>query len=127
MFNAQLSNTLSNSASEESIWCQFYTLKNTKVLLGCIYKSPNTTEQNEKVFFSLLELANKSMSINDKVCIMGDFNYPSIKWNGIITHDRGFEFVETICVAYLYQIVTKPTRNRLCQTADINYLVLVND
>ena len=50
------------------------------------------TEQNEKVLFSLLELANKSMSINEKFCIMGDFNYPSIKCNGILTNVRDFDF-----------------------------------
>ena len=80
--NAQLFNTLNDGGFEESVWCQLSTFNNTKVLLGCIYKSPNTTEQNEKILFSLLELANKSISNNDKICIMGDFNNPSIKWNG---------------------------------------------
>ena len=63
--NAQLFNTLNDSGFEESVWCQFSTLNNTMVLLGCIYKSPNTTEQNVKIIFSLLELANKSISNND--------------------------------------------------------------
>ena len=106
---------------------QFSTLNNTKVLLGCIYKSPNTTEQNVKILFSLLELANKSISNNDKICIMGDFNYPSIKWNGILTHDRDVEFAEAILDAYLYQMVTKPTRSRHVHSANITDVVLVND
>ena len=88
--SAQLFNTLDNSGFEECFCCQFSTLNNTKVLLGCIHKSPNTTEQNEKILFSLLKLANKSISNDDKICIMGDFNYPSIKWNGILTHYRDF-------------------------------------
>ena len=83
--NVQLFNTLNDSGFEESVWCQLSTLNNTKVLLGCVYKSSNTTEQNVKILFSLLELANKSISNNDKICIMGDFNYPSIKWNRILT------------------------------------------
>ena len=58
---------------------------------------------------------------------MGDFIYPSIKWNGISTHVRDLIFVETICDAYLYQMVAKPIRSRLGQTASINDLVLVND
>ena len=125
--NAQLFNTLNDSGFEESVWCQFSTLNNTKVLLGCIHKSPNTTEKNEKILFSLLELANKSISNNDKFCIMGDLNYLSIKWNANLTHNRDFEFVEAICNAYLYQMVTKPTRSRLGHTANITDLVLVND
>ena len=62
--------TLNNSAFEESVWCQYNTLNNTKVLLGCMYKRPKAIEQNENVVFSLLELANKSMSNNDKICII---------------------------------------------------------
>ena len=96
--NAQLFNTINDSGFEESVWCLSSTLNNTKVLLGCIYESPNTTEQNVQILFSLLELANKSISINDYMCIMGDFNFRSIKWNGNLTHDRDFEFVEAIAM-----------------------------
>ena len=35
--NAQLFNTLNGSGFEESVCCQFSTINNTKVLLGCIY------------------------------------------------------------------------------------------
>ena len=59
--NAQLFNALNKSEFWEFIWCQFNTLNNSKVLLRCIYKSPKTTEQNEKITFSLFELANKSI------------------------------------------------------------------
>ena len=58
---------------------------------------------------------------------MGDLNYLSIKWNANLTHNRDFEFVEAICDAYLYQMVTKPTKSRLGHTANITDLVLVND
>ena len=47
--NAQLFHTLNDSGLEESVWCQISTLNNTKVLLGCIYTSPNTTEKNQKI------------------------------------------------------------------------------
>ena len=102
--NAQLFITLNDSGFEESVWCQFSTLNNTKILLGCIYKSPNATELSRKILFSLSELANKSISNNKKVFILGDFHYPSIKWNGISTYGD-FEFVEAIHDAYLYQIL----------------------
>ena len=42
--SAQLFNTLNDSGFEESVWGELSTLNNTKILLGCIYKSPNTTE-----------------------------------------------------------------------------------
>ena len=125
--NAQLFNTLNDSGFEESVWCQFSTLNNTKVLLECIYKYPITTEQIEKIIFSVFELANKYISNNDNICIMEDFYYPRIKWTCILTHDRDFRNFETICDSCLYQMVTKPTRSRLGQTANITDLVLVND
>ena len=58
---------------------------------------------------------------------MGDFNYPSVKWNGILTHDKDFEFAETIYGAYLCLMVTKPTGSRLGQAENITDLVVVND
>ena len=48
-----------------------------------------------------------------------------VKW--YLTHHRDFEFVEAICDAYLYQMVTKPTIIRLVQTSNITDLVLAND
>ena len=45
--SAQLFNTLCNCAFEKSVSCQCNALNNTKVLLGCIYKSTNISEQNE--------------------------------------------------------------------------------
>ena len=45
-----------------------------------------------------------------QLSVLGDFpDFISIKWNGILAHDRDFEFVEAICDAYLCQMVTKPT------------------
>ena len=88
--NARLFISLNDSGFWESVWRQLGTLNNIKVLLGCIHKSPNTTEPNEKILFTLLELADKSISNNDEICIMGDFNYPHIKLNGILTHYRYF-------------------------------------
>ena len=45
----------------------------------------------------------------------------------ILAHVLDFEFVEGVHDAYLYQMVTKPTRSRLGQTANITDLVLVNN
>ena len=63
--------------------------------------------QNDKILFSLLELADISMSNKNTICTIGDFNYPSIKWKSILTHVRDFKFVEAICHAYLYLMVIR--------------------
>ena len=83
--------------------------------------------QQSIVLFNLLELANKSTSNDYKICIIGDFNYVSIKWNGISAHVEDFEYAEAIRNAFHYQMAANPTRSKLGQTANINDLLLVND
>ena len=85
-----------------SITQRFYWDVFTKVLIQL---------RKMRKFFSLLESANKSMSINDEICLMRNFNYPSIKWNGILAHVRDLEIIETINDAYQYLMVPKPTRS----------------
>ena len=66
--------------SSMSVFCSFNDGNNESVLIGCIYKSPNSTIENTIEMYKLL----KSMTIKRfmKVCIVGDFNYPNIKWKG---------------------------------------------
>ena len=62
-----------------------------------------------------------------KVCIVGDFNFPTIKskgeWSGVTDN----EFIMCLRKAFLLQMVDKPTRIRLGQTGNILDLVLVNE
>ena len=80
--SAQLFNTLNNSGFEESVWCQFSSLNNTQVLLGFTYKSSNTTERHEKILLCLFELANKSISNNDKFVLWDTSIIPVL--NGMV-------------------------------------------
>ncbi len=51
-----------------------------KLLIGCVYRSPNSDEENTQALNDLFEeiaaLGNKFTHI----LIMGDFNYPGIDW-----------------------------------------------
>ena len=51
-----------------------------KVLTGRIYKSPNSTEKNTQELLKLM----KSDLLNNyyKIYIVGNFNYPSVRWDG---------------------------------------------
>ena len=68
---------LSNHDFDESMWCKFKSADGENVLIGCLYKSPNTTQDNINRLINLL----KTNEINqfDKICIMGDFNYSNIQ------------------------------------------------
>ena len=61
----------------------------------------------------------------DKIIIVGDFNYPTILWDGSWSGPRNNTFIECLRDAYLCQAVNKPTRRREGQKANILDLVLV--
>ena len=62
-----------------------------------------------------------------KVCIVGDFNFPNIKWKGEWPGIMGNAFIECLREAFLLQMEDKPTKLRLGQTGNILDLVLVNE
>ena len=122
----ECTNTI-NKGFEECVFCEFNGKNQEKVLLGCMYKSPNSSKQNvEKMIDTLKNLSTEDYDI---ICIAGDFNYPKIQWEGGgIETGENFVFVECLKDAYLEQKVVKPTRNvRLDQKANIVDLVLIND
>jgi exonuclease III len=97
----------------ESIWCEMDLKDNDKLLIGCIYRSPNSSLQNN-------ELLNQSLKIAAETCshilIMGDFNHPDINWdNGTSPPDenhRATKFLEAVRDSFLHQHVTQPTHIR---------------
>ena len=111
--------------SRNVFFCEIEGAYSEKILLGCMYKSPNSSKEN--IQNMLQTLKSEEMKKYDIICITGDFNYPKVKWNGVNTGDNEI-FVESLNDAFLIQKVNKPTRNvRLDQQANIVDLVLVND
>ena len=54
-------------------------VKNSNLLFGCVYRSPNSSPENNIKLNSLIQSAfnlNASMTV-----IVGDFNYKEIDWN----------------------------------------------
>ena len=124
-FNATPCSILNDDIFEESVWCQFSNYKKEKVLIGCIYKSPNSSQENVNSLLELLK--NPFLQCFKHICIVGDFNYPKIKWDDRWTSLEDNKFVETLRDAFLLQMVNKPTRKRTGQAENILDLILVND
>ena len=62
----------------ESVWVEVM-VDGTKVLVGCIYRSPNTSDaDNNEALRTLMEKLNSW----PHVLVMGDFNYPALNWTG---------------------------------------------
>ena len=116
-----------NENFEECVFCEFEGANKEKILVGCMYKSPNSTKENIDNMINTIR--NENMQKYDVICITGDFNYPNIKWNSLNTDSIENErFIESIKDAFLTQKVEKPTRNvRMDQQANIVDLVLIND
>ncbi len=56
------------------------------------------------------------------MCVVGDFNYMGINWNGVIGDSDSEEFLKALQDNFLKQVVTEPTRD-----ANILDLVLTKD
>ncbi len=48
---------LTNSVFSESVWCSIHLSGNDKLLIGCVYRSPSSSEQNNTLLNELLESA----------------------------------------------------------------------
>ena len=116
---------LNAQAFQEAVWCSFESMSKVKVLLGCIYKSPNSNDDNVKNLLDMM--LSDVLKCYDKICVMGDFNYPNVCWQGNWTSTKDETFIECIRDAYLYQMVKAPTRRRGDQRPTLDDLILVND
>ena len=75
-FHAKSVDILNSHEFEESTWCSFESNDKEKILIGCIYKSPSSSYDNYILLKDLLN--SQEISKYDKMCIMGDFNFPKL-------------------------------------------------
>lgn len=123
--NVKECDVMNDSDFEECLWINFKTEDGHSILFGCIYKSPNTTAENEDKLFEMLK--KDFIQKFDSVCITGDFNFPGIVWNGLWTGERNEKLINSLRDAFLIQMVNKPTRRREGQKANLLDLVIVNN
>jgi len=113
----------------ESTWIQFRVKGGDKVTAGCVYRSPNSSDENNR---NLISLMNKIATPDrSHLLIMGDFNLPGIDWDeDSCPHNEAHIetlFLESIRDTYLYQHVTEPTRVKVDQQPNILDLILTNE
>ena len=125
--NAHECEELNNVKLKESIWCSFTTPTEGKVLIGCVYRSPNTSDKvNDELLFELLQ--SDKMKKYDKICIVGDFNYPNVTFNGSFQGGTlGEEIRKKLEDAFMVQKVSEPTRRRENQRPTRDDWILTND
>ena len=104
----------------ESVFCQIETTAGAPLTVGCIYRSPASSDENNAALCNLL----RSCQIPN-CCVVGDFNFPDIDWP--VFQGRRLcdcDFVEAVVDAGFVQHVSLPTRLNPDHILD---LVLSND
>ena len=62
----------------ESVWCRIDLAGSDKLLLGCVYRRPNSTIDNNQKLLNLFARVNE-INLSHSL-IMGDFNIKEIDW-----------------------------------------------
>jgi hypothetical protein len=96
-----------NKAKLESVWSKILSdaVKGHVLPVGGCYKSPNADGNEVEELFKVIEKA-----ADDKVLIMGDFNFPGINWDTLESGTNAIEFKDQVMDNYLIQHVHEPTR-----------------
>ena len=118
------------SEFQEQVWVEIKLVGGDRLLIGCLYMSPSGPRlQNIGAFAALLEhviQANPS-----HLLITGDFNMPEVDWvNNVVNASPGHPAHKFLCAtqdAFLFQHVTRPTRYRRDQTANVLDLIFSNE
>jgi hypothetical protein len=118
--------------------CMFLMLKsdNFRFLIGNVYRSPNSSNENDRNLNSLLDYLE--MKFRMPTLLVGDFNFSNIEWymhdstSGADTRGVGLTETEMIFINSLrenlfHQHVVKPTRQRGTDIPHILDLIITSD
>ena len=123
--NAQVFNGFENHVFKEHMWCSFETINKEKVLIGVMYHSGSSTEDNTQDLHNVLR--SEIFNSFDRVVICGDYNYPTAKWDGSWSNEKDESFYEAVRDGFFTQHVNKPTRYREGQQSNVLDLVFTRD
>ena len=116
---------------KDAVWCEVGLINNDKLLVGCLYRSPNIQENDNLTFNKMINTTLEERTYSH-LLMVGDFNLPDINWNTWTApsdniEDKNNIFLEILRDHYLYQHTDKPTRGRGTQKSNIIDLVLTNE
>jgi len=102
---------LSGLHIEDSVWCIITRSDDTKMLVGVIYRSPQSSIENDNT----LNAAMSNIYNYHDCSELGDFNVPNIDWIDLTCSisDTSFtqQFLDARLDSYLTKHVTSPTRH----------------
>ena len=118
-----------NSDFKDQIWVRIELSTNHKILVGGLYRSPNSDITNNDHLINLFDQLTNRIKGMDTI-IMGDFNFKEIDWKHMTvatsnTHPA-YRLFEKINDLFIEQVVLEPTRHRKGQTPNTLDWVLTN-
>ena len=124
--------TRSNLQSDfsEVILLEIQLQRKDTLLFGCFYRNGSGSSQNNNNMRNLLNsIVQKNFS---HICLVGDFNYPSINWEtwqpaNENEESEEYKLIECLRENYLSQHVTQPTRVRGTDEPSTLDLIITND
>ena len=127
--NAIQVDDLTDMDFKESIWCETRLSDEDNLMIGCVYRSPNSPDENNAHLWNLLNAACAKQ--NSHLLIMGDFNFPEIDWDSWtssagISHASN-KLLDCLQDNYLFQEVRCFNRYREGQQPSHLDLVIVNE
>ena len=118
-----------NQNFEESTSCKINLSGDDNMIIGCVYRSQNSTRENSLYLFD--KLRDISGGNQTHLLILGFFNIKRINWNNINstgneTHTSAL-FLECLTDSFLYQHFKEPTRYRSQNVPSILDLILTSE
>ena len=131
---------------DKSIFCKISTNKNEHLIIGIHYRSPNSSELDNKNLLEQINIvSNKCLKSGEKLVLVGDYNFKSINWadescsartsdnnhndpevsNDKVRYDD--KFLSCIQKNYLTQFVDQPTHHKPNTAPSLIDLILAND
>ena len=114
---------------KESVWCKIQLQNHDSLILGCLYRSPNSNDDNNQALEDLLK--NISNRQESHKLLLGDFNMPEINWESNTTtvgeDHKATKFVECIRDTFWFQHVKHPTRVRQGNEPSVLDLIFSNE
>ena len=116
---------LNDQGFDNSAWCWIVEKGGKKTLVGVVYRSPNSSEENDNLLKEKLRLAN-DIAGNNRLLILGDFNLPHIDWEenylraGAKRVER--DMLEVINDCHLQQHVREDTRFENLQSSSLDLI-----
>ena len=124
----QVQLTSSQASARENVWAEIKLENNETLLVGCIYRPPsNTSDDNKLLYDTILSLIDK----RTHVLVAGDFNQPTIDWKNESASagvgNQAYIFMDFVRDSYLIQHVCQPTHYRGTQHPTLIDLIFSNE